>query len=167
MNLFGFSLLLLLLAPRLSAQVTPPLSEFTSGCRDNERIAILEKTDPAYPHAVDLARSLTSKGIRVECVCASKAPGLFQGQEGAAWFRTDAGIFDSLYLPKGQVFRVEVVEKPANGCRIYSFRGSPEGRPMEDCGRPTVFIQHKNVMLLVSGDQPLAERLEKVLNPPH
>ena len=166
MNLLDFSLLLLLLAPRLSAQVTPPLNEFTSGCSDSEQNGILEKTDRAYPYAVDLARSLTSKGIRVECVCASKHPGLFQGQVGAAWFRTDAGIFDSLYLPNGRVFRVEVVEKPENGCRIYSFRGTPKGRPMEDCGRPQVSIQHKNVMLL-SGDQPLAERLEKVLNPPH
>lgn len=162
MKLLGYFLLLALWAPRLLAQ-TAPAGEFMSGCSGRERIAVLPATDPAYPYAIELARSLTSKGIHVECLRGSKDQHFFHGQEGASSLRTDAGIFDALFLPKGQVFRVEMVEKPENGRYIYSFRGSPAGPPLLDSSKPMVCIQHENVLLLVWGNQPLAERLESVL----
>ncbi len=141
----GLVLSLVLLMPGLLAQATLP-NKFSSGCSALERKAVLQPTDPAYSYAIDLARLLASKGIRVECVCASKAQRLFQGQKGAAYFRTDAGVFDSLYLAKGQVFQVEAVEKRF------------------DSAEPMLFIEHKNVLLLVGKDRPLAARLEHALN---
>jgi len=114
---------------------------------------------------MDLARLLTSKGIRVDCICASKSQGLFEGQKGATYFHTDAGIFESLYLPKGRVFRVEMIEKQENGCKVYSFRGSPVGRSINSCGRAKsmVIIERKNVLLLADGGSG-AERLRRALN---
>jgi hypothetical protein len=155
----GLLLSLVLLAPGLFAQIAP--NKFISGCSAEERKAVLQPTDPAYSYAIDLARLLTSKGIRVECICASKSQHLFQGQKGAAYFRTDAGVFDSLYLPKGQVFQVETVEKPESGRYIYRFRGSRGGLSFDSAKR---FVKHKNVLLLVGGDRPLAARLEQALN---
>jgi hypothetical protein len=113
---------------------------------------------------MDLARLLTGRGIRVDCICASKGQRFFDGQKGAAYFHTESGIFDSLYLPKGKVFRIDVVEKDVNGCKVYSFRGSPVGHPINSCGRarPIVFIQHKNVLLLVDGGSG-AGQLRKAL----
>lgn len=162
MKLFGLLLLLILPESGLLAQTAAP-KQFTLGCNESESQAVLQATDPAYPYAIELARTLTGRGVQVKCLCASTSQRLFQGQGGAAYFRIDGGVFEALFLPKGKVFRVDLMEHAHNGHYIYSFRGTPTGRSMYS-SKPMWRIQHENVLLLVDGDQPLAARLEQVLN---
>jgi len=147
--------LLVLSEPGLRAQTAPPThppNEFDAGCKDREWLAVLTKSDPAYPYAIEFARLLSSKGIHVECLCASKMQRFFAGQVGAAWNRTDAGIVEALFLPKGQAFNVELVETSENGRYHYSFRGTPTGAPRMDSSKPMAIIQHGNVLMVVLGD---------------
>jgi hypothetical protein len=160
-KLSALVLSLILLAPGLLAQTAP--TEFTSGCSAQERKAILTPTDPAYTYAVTMARSLTSKDIHVECLCASKLQRWFRGEVSAAYFHTRNGVFDAVFLPKGQVFQVEMIEKHENGRYMYSFRGTPTGRPTIDSSTAMWIVQHENALVLVS-DQPLVARLEQALN---
>lgn len=163
MKLLG-SLLFLLLSSRLYAQAAPPLDQFTSRCSESERIAILEKSDPAYPYAVKLAQFLSDRGIRVECVCASKMQLVFTGQRSAAWFQTGDGIFDALFLPIGQNFQVALVDRPQDGWHHYSFSGVPASKMKMDSKKPAYLVQRKNVLLFLFDDQPLARILERVLD---
>jgi hypothetical protein len=158
----GLVLSIVLLVPGVLAQAILP-HEFSSGCSALERKALLQPTDPAYSYAIDLGRLLASKGIRVECVCASTSQGMFHGQVGAAYFHTRYGVFEALFLHEGQVFRVEMIEKPENGRYLYSFRGSPSGHPV-DSSQPMARVQKDNVLVLVYGDRPLAARLKEALN---
>jgi hypothetical protein len=153
---------LVLLTPGALAQATLP-NEFSSGCSALERKALLQPTDPAYSYAIDLARSLASKGIHVECLCASKLQRWFRGEAGAAYFHTRNGVFDAVFLPKGQVFQVEMIEKHENGRHMYLFRGTPTGAPTIDSSKAMWIVQHENALVLVS-DQSLAARLEQALN---
>ncbi len=88
---------------------------------------------------------------------------MFHGQVGAAYFHTDYGVFEALFLPKGQVFRVEMIEKPESGHYIYTFRGSPSGRSVYR-SKPMARVQKDNVLVMIYGDRPLAARLEQALN---
>lgn len=161
MKLSGLVLSLVMLVPGLLAQANPQHG-FNSGCSALERKAILQPTDPAYSYAIDLARLLASKGIRMECLCASKSQRMFHGQVGAAYFRTRYGVFEALFLPKGQVFRVEMTEKPEGDHYIYTFGGNPSGHSVYS-SRPMAIIQKTNVLVTVYGDRQLAARLEKAL----
>jgi hypothetical protein len=51
-----------------------------------------------------------------------------RARSGAAWYKTDHGIFEVWFLPRTESFAtLEVVEQPQeNGTYVYSFRGMPE-----------------------------------------
>jgi hypothetical protein len=125
----------------------------------------LERDDPAYPDAVELARALVRHGFVVICVAPSKMTNTFEGQEAAALYRTSHGSFEVLILPKPHTFDgLEIVERRENGRYKYSFAGRPKpwSANLIDAPRPVYFIKHVN-RLIVAYDRELATRLRTVL----
>ena len=149
---------MLFLLPRTTSAATQG-----SECSAQDLLAVLKTDDPAYTDAMELAQTLRNHNFTVKCVLQSKMNGFFEGQKGAALYRTNRGDFQALFLPKTQKFAVQPIETRENGWYIYSFAGSPHatGGPL-DCARPTYFSQHAN-QLFETGDEPLAAALEKAL----
>jgi hypothetical protein len=88
---------------------------------------------------MDIGRNLMDHGFIVKCVLPSKMDGLFDGQKGAALYRTDGGEFDVLFLPKAETFdAVELVEQKQGKTYVYSFRGTPHSLPAWKARRPTL-----------------------------
>jgi len=132
-------------------------------CSVQDLLAELKPNDPAYADAIELAQTLRNHGFAVKCVLQSKMVRLFEGQKGAALYRTNRGDFEALFLPKAQTFAVQPNEARKNGRYIYSFSGSPRstGGPW-DSARPTFFVQHSN-QFLTTWDKQLATELDKAL----
>lgn len=90
---------------------------------------------------------------------------LFAGQVGAAFYRTNRGAFDVLFLPQSQNFRaLEILERRETNRYVYSFRGSPQpwaGNGME--GTPTFFVKYAN-QLFMTWDRQVKESLDQVFN---
>ncbi len=131
-----------------------------TGCADANWPA-LQSSDPAYLDAVALARILADHGFMVMCIAPSKMTGTFEGQKGAAVYRTDRGGFDALFLPKPQTFdRLQIIERQESGRYLYSFAGHPRPWPANliDGPRPVFFIKHTN-LLVVAYDKELADHL--------
>ena len=61
-----------------------------AGCA-NANWSALQPSDPAYVDAVELARTLADHGFMIMCIAPSKWTGWFEGQKGAAVYRTDRG----------------------------------------------------------------------------
>lgn len=90
----------------------------------------LQPTDPAYADALELARTLRDNGFIVMCIAPSKWTGVFDGQKGAALYKTDRGSFEALFLPKPQNFdQLQIIQREENGEYVYSFAGSPTASP--------------------------------------
>jgi hypothetical protein len=66
--------------------------------------AVLTSTDPVYAETVELTRELENHGFVVRCVLQLKMANTFQGQLGAALYRTSRGDFEALFLPKPRTF---------------------------------------------------------------
>jgi hypothetical protein len=116
---------------------------------------------------MELARTLGARGFVVECVRSSKEQRMVEGQKGGAWFKTNQGIFDVWFLPKGKNFdAVEVTEQQQpNGRYRYSFRGMQE-TPRMDSSKQNWFIKYQNFLFHVWGDKQLAESLQKAFPKP-
>jgi hypothetical protein len=109
---------------------------------------LLPSANPAYADAMELARTLRSRGFVVKCVLLSKEERMFEGQEGAANFQTDVGVFEALFLPKPENFNtLEIVEQEETGGFIYSFRGSPRSLIEHWEGRRVYFVKHGSQLL--------------------
>jgi hypothetical protein len=134
-----------------------------SECSTQDLLAVLRADDPAYTDAMELAQALRNHGFAVKCVLRSTMFRVFEGQKGAALYRTNRGDFEALFLPKAQTFSVHPGEERKNGRYIYSFSGSPHstGSPW-DSARPTFFVQHAN-QFLTTWDKQLATELDKAL----
>jgi hypothetical protein len=148
----------------LVGPVRPQASSQATGCADANWPA-LQPSDPAYLDALELARTLADSGFIVMCIAPSKMTGTFEGQKGAAVYRTDQGGFDALFLPKPQNFdQLEIVERQEVGRYLYSFAGRPTPWPANriDGPRPLFFIRHTN-RLVVAYDKDLAHRLGTTL----
>ena len=128
---------------------------------------LLTPANPAYDAAMNLARTLRSRGIMVKCILLSKEERMFEGQEGAANYQTDDGVFEALFLPKAKTFSaLEIIEQEETGGYLYSFRGSPRSLAERWEGvRPTYFVKHGS-QLLHTLDKPLAVRLEQAFHSP-
>jgi hypothetical protein len=125
----------------------------------------LQPSDSAYLDAVELARTLADHGFMVMRIVPSKRTGMFEGQQGAALYRTDQGSFEALFLPKPQNFdRLQIVERQESGRYLYSFAGRPTPWPANliDSPRPVFFLKHTN-RLLVAYDKKLADHLGTTL----
>lgn len=125
--------------------------------------ASLLPSDPAYAEAMKLSRTITEHHIEIRCVVLSKEAQLFDGQLGAAFFRTGAGDFEALFLPPTQSWNeLKVIEKrEVNGYTTYRFQGSPAYSGTWE-GKPVYFVKQRN-RLLHSPDEKLAGKLRAAL----
>jgi hypothetical protein len=154
----GFSLGLFLLA-RPAAMLGQ-----RADCTARELQAALPSDAAVYRDAVALSQTLGKNGFVVKCLLNSMSEGTFEGQTGAATFRTDRGTFEVLFLPQSKSFdHLEVIEE-RNGFRYsYWFKGPPQPWPANliDSAFRIYFIRHRNLLFVVDRDAELAARLEK------
>ena len=130
----------------------------TDSCTPNDLLAIVKPDDPAYADAMSLARTLQAHGFIVKCVLESKMTHIFEGQKGAALFRTDHGDFEALFLPAPQTFAsVEVIDWRENDRFLYSFRGTPSPTLQRiDSAYPMFFDMHANQLFITTDHQLVA-----------
>lgn len=86
--------------PAIVGQIETP----ARGCSAQEELARIKADDPAYEVVREMGETLKGLGVAVRCVCASKMQHVFEGQVGAAWYRSDDGVFEIAFLPKGKSF---------------------------------------------------------------
>jgi len=134
-------------------------------CSSNELLALLKPSDPAYADAMKLTQALQSHGFIVKCVLQSKMVRTFEGQIGAALFKTDHGDFEALILPREQSFDLlESIERRENGRFLYSFLGDPRPtspHPMNS-KYPMFFEKHANEFF-ITWQPELAKKIVKAL----
>ena len=156
------------LLPRLAGQSRDVCTD--AGARQ----AWENQSSPVYADATKLAHTLSNRGFIVDCVRRSKEEHLFTGQKGAAWFKTDKGIFEVWFLPKTESFAgLEVIEEArGNGRYVYSFRGAPRISTHMDSSKQIFFLKQENLLFEVWGDgnwrQASASRFKshEIRNPP-
>ena len=122
-------------------------------CSPNELLARMRPDDPAYIDAMELAQTLQTHGVVVNCVLQSKMVHFFDDQKGAAFFKTDYGQFETLFLPKPQTFdSLNITLTTKNGRFLYSFAGSPRplGAQPIDSAYPEFFEKHGNLLFVTS-----------------
>jgi hypothetical protein len=95
-------------------------------------------------------------GIKVECIRRSKEENLFEDQKGAAWFRTNQGIFEVWFMPDAEAAAVVVAKVTSRSPPVYLPSGPSE-----------FFIQYQNVVFHVSlGNRTLAASLQRAFQEP-
>jgi hypothetical protein len=156
---------LAVIALLMSVAVSPAFAQNTpqaAQCGDWPRI---EATDPAYSDAMTLARVLAEDGVSVLCIGPSTMNGTFEGEVGAAVYKTSGGVFEALFLPQSQTFdELQIRERRDGAFYLYSFEGKPKRSnpdPMT-ASRPFHFLKNLN-RLIVSRDKELVARLEAIL----
>jgi hypothetical protein len=148
----------------LIASTQSSLLAQSSDCTGREAQAQLSLSSPVYVEAMDLARNLIDHGFIVKCVLASKMENVFDGQSGAAVYRTDKGEFDVLFLPRAETFdAVQIVEQKQGELYAYSFRGTPHS-PMRMEARKTYFINSRNLLFVVMDDADLAASIQPAVS---
>jgi len=134
-------------------------------CSDSDLVAVLQPTDQAYSMAMELAKTLQAEGFIIKCMLRSKMEGEFEGQDGAALFRTNRGDFEAMFMPKQKTFeKMKVLERQENGWYVYSFEGNPKPRSLGRQGpRREYFVKHAH-LLLETSDALLAEDLRQAVS---
>jgi hypothetical protein len=157
---FWFSVsfaLLFLVCPRgVLGQTTP--------CNPEELKTSLPSNAQVYPDAIALSGILEKNRISVRCILLSTMDGTFDGQEGAALYRTDHGDFEAFFLPVPQNFdSLKVIERQDGSRYSYSFVGPPRPWPANriDSAFRIYFVKHQNVLFVLT-DKTLAATLEKL-----
>jgi hypothetical protein len=119
-------------------------------------------SSPVYADATELARTLDERGFQVQCIRRSIEERLFKGEKGAAWVKTDRGVFEVWFLPTPETFAgLEVDERRENGRYLYSFRGTPQISGTIDSSKQSYFISYKNLLFHVWGDEQLAASIRR------
>jgi hypothetical protein len=142
-----------------------PSASQPSDCSAQDLLGVLKADDPVYDDALELANTLDAHGIPVKCVLQSKMIREFEGQKGAALYRTNRGDFEALFLPKERVFAVRPSERREDGRYLYYFEGapSPSSPHALNSSRRTYFAQHSN-QFFITWEPQLAASLDKTLN---
>jgi hypothetical protein len=142
-----------------------PSASGPSECSAQDLLGVLKADDPVYHDAMELAKTLDAHGLLVTCVLQSKMIREFEGQKGAALYRTSRGDFEALFLPRERVFAVRPTERQEDGRYLYYFDGTPSPSSPQplNSARPTYFAQHSN-QLFVTWEPLLAASLDKTLN---
>ena len=136
-------------------------------CSDSDLRAVLQPTDDAYTRAMELVNTLQAEELIIRCVLRSKMDGRFEGQIGAALFRTNRGDFDAMFLPKDKTFEklnIRERQRQDNGWYLYSFEGEPT--PITngiESPRPIYYVKHADLLLETWNDQ-LAEALRRAVS---
>ena len=126
-----------------------------------------DRTSPVYAEAIELGTELSAHGFRIHCIRRSKEETLFEGQQGAAWFSTDQGVFEVWFLPKPESFELlEVISQPDGSGFTYSFRGMPRIAITISSSKPIFFLPHGNVMFEVVVNEQLAASLKQAFQIP-
>src|ERR1700686_2694859 len=156
--LLAVTMLVLVVVPSL---VTAGRTRQRQGCNDVDQPS-LAKSDAAYPDAMDLTQTLISHSVISTWVSPSQMTDTFEGQEGAAVYRTNEGDFEALFLPKPQNFnKLRVIERYEGQSYRYSFAGRPERWPANliESNFPLYFVKHRNE-LIVAQDPQVAIRIK-------
>lgn len=154
------ALVLLLLAPprNMLAEMTP--------CGPAELQSALPSDVPFYHDAISLSKTLRRNGIGVKCILRSTMENTFDGQVGAAVYRTDQGTFEVCFLPEDGTFEgLKVNEERKDSERyLYRFTGPPQPWPANliDSAFPIYFVKDRNLLFVVDSNKPLAQKLEKL-----
>jgi hypothetical protein len=139
-----------------------PLSVHAN-CSHEDAPDELKRTDPAYQEAMKLKEKLDRQGFGVTCVLPSKSIHVFDGQLGAAFYRTTVGDIDVMLVSESTDFEIHVVETKKDGRYLYSFDGKPRAIiPVWDASRPFYFIQVHNSMFATDNER-VAQRLQAVV----
>lgn len=150
--------LLLLACPfEINSQTVP--------CGPKEMEAALPSDAPAYPDAISLSEQLGKHGISVRCLLRSKMEDTFQGQEGAALYRTDQGDFEALFLPPPKTFgQLKVIEWRDGRRCLYRFKGHPQpwSASLIDSAFRLYFVKNRNLLFVVQNSKQLSAILEKL-----
>jgi hypothetical protein len=146
------------------AVIANALAQSTDPCNNDDARRAWER-DPVYAEGMELARTLENRGFVVGCVRSSKQAELFEGEKGAAWYKTKQGVFEVLFLPVSQNFEgLQIVaESKPGGRHTYVFQGTPHIPTRMDSAKPMVFIKHNNLLFEVWGNEELAKQLAHAL----
>lgn len=118
----------------------------------------LPASDAAYRDAMALAQTLIKRRFVVTCMSPSKMTGTFEGQDGAAVYRTNRGISKRFSCPTRRICQ--------DGQRYrYSFVGPPEPWPANliDSAFRLYFVKHGSE-LIVAEDQQVAARVRSAID---
>jgi hypothetical protein len=160
----GLSLGLLLLA------CPPTLFSQNNDCTAQELKAALPPNNPAYRDAVVLSETLSRNGILVKCILGSTMEGTFEGQSGAAAYRTADGGFEVLFLPQTRTFdRLKIIEQHNGDRYLYRFQGPPQPWPANliDSSFRIYFVKDRNLLFVVDENGELAATLQKFVRSQH
>jgi len=159
----GLSLGLLVLGcpPTLFSQNTDCAAQGLRALRSNT---------PVYRDAAVLATTLSKDGILVKCISRSPMEGTFQGQSGAAVYRTVNGSFQVLFLPHTRTFnRLKIIEQHNGDRYLYRFQGPPQPWPANliDTAFRIYFVKDRNLLFVVDDDAGLAAILQTFVRSQH
>jgi hypothetical protein len=136
-------------------------------CGPEELQATLPSNNVVYRNAVSLSKILSGDGIGVKCILRSTMENMFEGQEGAAVYRTDHGSFEVCFLSRNGTFeRLKVTEAHEGGQRyLYRFAGPPQPWPSNliDSAFPIYFVKDRNLLFVMESNKVLAQMLEKLV----
>jgi hypothetical protein len=145
------------MASAFSSYPSPVNSEWT-----NAVVWIGVNASPVFK-----ARTLDERGFDVQCIRRSVEERLFKGQKGAARVKTDRGVFEVWFLPKGETFAdLEIAERRENGRYFYSIRGTPQISRTIDSSKQSYFVSYKNLLFHVWGDEQLAASIRRAFQKP-
>lgn len=120
----------------------------TAGRNSCDPSTRLSPTHPVYAEATELAQTLNKSGIAVECILYSTMENMFEDQVGAAFFRTNDGDFEALFLPRSESWdRLTIIERREKIGYRYDFEGTPKSFTGDWEGKQMYFLKHGNQLL--------------------
>jgi hypothetical protein len=130
----------------------------------------LPSNSPVYGDAAVLSAKLSKDGILVKCISRSPMEGTFDGQSGAAVYRTVHGTFQVVFLPQTRTFdRLKIIEQHNGDRYSYRFQGPPQPWPANliDTAFRIYFVKDRNLLFVVDDDAEMAARLQKFVRSQH
>jgi len=138
------------------------LAQTSSPCPPPE--TLLSNNDPVYHDAMQLAGVLRNHGFVVQCMFPSKLGSMFRvidgtvlrsTIEGEAVYRTDAGDFEVLFVPRPRTFAdFKVEERRVGSGYVYTLTGSPAvSNSRFEFARRQCFIKADNQLWIVDYDR--------------
>ena len=146
-------------------QVFPHPSQRTSQRTPSRDGSLMRPGDRSYEDAMEFACWLNEKGVKFLSLHRSKLEGLFPGIYKAAFFRTEKGVVEVIFLPDPRgAESVKVKEQRTEGRYLYSFSGDPnvELAGAVDSSRPMYFLMHRN-WFIVPDKAELYQALKRAL----